>query len=230
MLLDWSWGTWGLSLWFYSWTSGFSLVTESSSPRGGGSAPLCSATWGHFLQCLFQPVDSSYTIYLPLMLVDWPSSWMLPCGTCSAQPCASRVTKEVLMAQMIKKKKKKFYLQCKWVWKSLSHIWLLATPWTMAHQAPQSMGISQARILEWIAIPFSRDLLAPGIKPRSPALQADSYCRSHQGSPQFPGLGSISWVGKISWRREWQPIPVFLPGEFQGQRSLAGYSSWGSWL
>ena len=106
MLLDWSWGTWGLSLWFYSWTSGFSLVTESSSPRGGGSAPLCSATWGHFLQRLFQPVDSSYTIYLPLMLVDWPSSWMLPCGTCSAQPCASRVTKEVLMAQMIKKKKK----------------------------------------------------------------------------------------------------------------------------
>ena len=35
------------------------------------------------------------------------------------------------------------------------------------------------------------------------------------------------WVGKITWRRKWQPIPVFLPGESQGQRSLAGYSSWG---
>ena len=35
------------------------------------------------------------------------------------------------------------------------------------------------------------------------------------------------WVGKITWRREWLPIPVFLPGEFQGQRSLAGYSLWG---
>ena len=35
------------------------------------------------------------------------------------------------------------------------------------------------------------------------------------------------WVGKIPWRRTWQPIPVFLPGEFQGQRSLAGYSSQG---
>ena len=33
-----------------------------------------------------------------------------------------------------------------------------------------------------------------------------------------------SWVRKIPWRREWQPTPVFLPGEFQGQRSLAGYS------
>ena len=33
-----------------------------------------------------------------------------------------------------------------------------------------------------------------------------------------------SWVGKIPWRREWLPIPVFLPGEFHRQRSLAGYS------
>ena len=29
------------------------------------------------------------------------------------------------------------------------------------------------------------------------------------------------------WRREWLPIPVILPGEFHGQRSLAGYSIWG---
>ena len=36
-----------------------------------------------------------------------------------------------------------------------------------------------------------------------------------------------SWAGKISWRREWQPTPVFLPGEFYGQRSLVSYSSWG---
>ena len=36
-----------------------------------------------------------------------------------------------------------------------------------------------------------------------------------------------SWVGKIPWRRGWQPTPVFLPGEFHGQRSLAGSSPWG---
>ena len=35
------------------------------------------------------------------------------------------------------------------------------------------------------------------------------------------------WVGKIPWRRKWQPTPVFLPGEFHGQRSLADYSAWG---
>ena len=31
-----------------------------------------------------------------------------------------------------------------------------------------------------------------------------------------------NWVGKISWRREWLPTPIFLPGAFHGQRSLAG--------
>ena len=35
------------------------------------------------------------------------------------------------------------------------------------------------------------------------------------------------WVRKIPWRGEWQPIPVFSPGEFHGQRSLVGYSLWG---
>ena len=56
----------------------------------------------------------------------------------------------------------------------------------------------------------------------------------------FPGgLGGLSvclqcrrprfnpWVGKIPWRRAWQPTPVFLPGESQGQRKLSGYSPWG---
>ena len=39
-------------------------------------------------------------------------------------------------------------------------------------------------------------------------------------------LGFDSWVGKIPWRREWQPIPVFLPGEFHKQRSQVDYSPW----
>ena len=49
----------------------------------------------------------------------------------------------------------------------------------------------------------------------------------------FPGIknppanagnaGFDPWVGKIPWRRAWQPTPVFLPGQSHGQRSLAGY-------
>ena len=39
--------------------------------------------------------------------------------------------------------------------------------------------------------------------------------------------GFDPWVGKIPWRREWLPTPVFLPGKSPGQMSLAGYSPWG---
>ena len=38
----------------------------------------------------------------------------------------------------------------------------------------------------------------------------------------------LSLGGKDPWRRKWQPTPVFLPGKPHGQRSLAGYSPWGS--
>jgi len=40
--------------------------------------------------------------------------------------------------------------------------------------------------------------------------------------------GFDPWVRKIPWGREWLPTPVLLSGEFHGQKSLVGYSSWGS--
>ena len=48
--------------------------------------------------------------------------------------------------------------------------------------------------------------------------ESTCQCRRHRFDP---------WVGKTPWRRRWQPILVFLPGEFYGQRSLVGYSLWG---
>ena len=39
--------------------------------------------------------------------------------------------------------------------------------------------------------------------------------------------GIDPWAGKMPWKRAWQPTAVFLPEEFHGQRSLAGYSPWG---
>ena len=44
---------------------------------------------------------------------------------------------------------------------------------------------------------------------------------------QVGDAGSVLGSGKIPWSKKWQPTPVFLPGKFHGQRSLAGYSSWG---
>ena len=66
---------------------------------------------------------------------------------------------------------------------SISCIRLFATPWTVARQAPPSMGILQARILEWVAMPFFRVLPSPGIEPRSPALQAASLPFEPPGKP-----------------------------------------------
>ena len=40
-------------------------------------------------------------------------------------------------------------------------------------------------------------------------------------------MDSVPVVGKIPWRRKWQPTPVFLPGKSHRRRSLAGYSPWG---
>ena len=45
-------------------------------------------------------------------------------------------------------------------------------------------------------------------------------CRRHKR------FGFNPWVGKIPWRRKWQPTPGLLPGESQGQRNPAGYSPW----
>ena len=58
--------------------------------------------------------------------------------------------------------------------KSLSHVRLFATPWTVAHQTPLSMG--SPRQEHWSGLPFpsSGDLPNPGIEPGSPALQTDT--------------------------------------------------------
>ena len=48
---------------------------------------------------------------------------------------------------------------------------------------------------------------------------------ANEGDARDAGL--IPWVGKIPWRRKWQPTPVFLLEKSRGQRRLAGYSPWG---
>ena len=68
---------------------------------------------------------------------------------------------------------KKILLTCEWV-KSLSRVRLFATLWTGAHQAPQSIGFSRQEYWSRLPFPSPGDLPDPGIKPRSPTLQADT--------------------------------------------------------
>ena len=51
--------------------------------------------------------------------------------------------------------------------------------------------------------------------------ESTCQCRGHRRCGFKPS------IGKSPWRRKWQPTPVFLPGKFHGQRSLADYSPWG---
>ena len=67
-----------------------------------------------------------------------------------------------------------------------SHVWLFATPWTVARQAPLSMGFSRQEYWSGLPCPPPGDLPDPGIEPQSPASpasQADSLPLSHLGSP-----------------------------------------------
>ena len=56
--------------------------------------------------------------------------------------------------------------------------------------------------------------LAMGFPGGTSGKEHACQCRRHRFSP---------WVGKISWRRAWQPTPIFLPGESHGQRSMVSY-------
>ena len=58
--------------------------------------------------------------------------------------------------------------------KSLSGVWLFATPWTVAHQAPPSMGLSRQEYWSGLPFPSPGDLPDQGIEPVSPRLQADA--------------------------------------------------------
>ena len=70
---------------------------------------------------------------------------------------------------------------------------------------------------KWVLFFFFHLNLQTCIRP--PGIPGGSD--SKESACRRPGFDS--WVRKIPWRREWLPAPVFLPGEFRGQKSLVGY-------
>ena len=77
--------------------------------------------------------------------------------------------------------------------------------------------LSLDKLLVSRAVYFRQLALIPGF----PVAQMVRICLQHRR----PGFAP--WVGKIPWKRIWQSTPVLLPGEFHGQRSLAGCSPQG---
>ena len=81
-------------------------------------------------------------------------------------------------------KTKGSFLSVKWV-KSLSCVRLFVTPWTVAYQAPPSMGFSRQECWSGLPFPSPGDLPDPGIKPGSPASQADALPSESPGKPPY---------------------------------------------
>ena len=68
----------------------------------------------------------------------------------------------------------------------LSRAWLFVIPWTVARQAPQSIGFTRQEYWSGLPIPFPGNLPHPEIKLRSAALQADSLLTEPPGKPYMP--------------------------------------------
>ena len=85
-------------------------------------------------------------------------------------------------------------------------------------------GISQARILAWVAIPTG--VVA---KTRSQRIEGGIPCGSDgkESAHQYRRCRFDPWVWKIPWRRKWHSTLVFLPVKSHGQRNLVGYSPCG---
>ena len=102
--------------------------------------------------------------------------------------CGNHFT--IYVSQIIMLYTLKLYSACA---ESLSHAWLFVTPWTAAHQAALSMGLSQQEYWSGKGLPWW--------------FRWQSVCL------QYGRHGFDPWVGKIPWRRKWQLTPVFLPGK-----------------
>ena len=106
-----------------------------------------------------------------------------------------------------------------------SHVQLFATPWTVAFQAPLSLGFSRQEYWSGLSCPPPGDFPNPGIEPRSPTLQADSLPTEPPGKPKNTGVGSLSLLQglfltqesnwgilhcrKIFYQLSYQGSPVF---------------------
>ena len=138
------------------------------------------------------------------------------------------------------------YLRLPWWLSCKESTWMQETQdtqvWSLGQEDPLEVEMAtNSSILAW-KIPWTEDpdrLQFMGLHRigHDWATEQVQMCALSEGFPwwlsgkepacQYRRLRFDSWVGKILWKRKWQPTAVFLPGNSHGQRSLAGYSPWG---
>ena len=102
----------------------------------------------------------------------------------------------------------------------LSHLYM-TTRKTVSLTIQKFVG----KVMSLLFNTLSRFIITFFFKRGKHLFPGDSEVKASAWNAGDPGL--IPGLGKIPWRRKWQPTPVLLPGESHGGRSLVGYSPWG---
>ena len=134
--------------------------------------------------------SKTFLMYLK-RLASFTNFWPQETKVLTYKICQSEKWLEI-MADFVSCHMESLWVLCA-VFSSLSHVRLLAAPWTATHQVPLSMRFSRQEYWSRLPCPPPRDLLYPRTEPESPtspALQADSLPLSHRGG-LFCGQSNI---------------------------------------
>ena len=94
-------------------------------------------------------------------------------------------------------------------------------PQLLKPECPRACVLQQEKPSQW------EEGWAPQLENRPPLSMLTWWLRVWSIRLELGRPGFNPWVGKILWRRKWQPTPVLLPGKSHGWRSLGGCSPWG---
>ena len=139
---------------YFFWNA--SLITGLFS-----SALFCFQVFGEFAIIFLFLI-----LTLIRILVAENTLYTIPIKEKSVEICINAQNMVYLGLCSVKKKVKVLVTQS---------VWLFATPWTVIHQAPLSMGFSRKEYWSVLPLPFLGDLPIPGTEPGSPEMQADSF-------------------------------------------------------
>ena len=157
---------------YLDWYEGAFLGKRRSKPLHRGS-PL-HVSPGRYMDTGWEH-QQRMKIWQPVVADPPPKSQNLPVDETQNTPASKFTASFVVVA---------FY--------SLSRVRLFVTWWTVAHEAPPSMGCPRQEYWSGLPFPSPGDLPRPGIKPRSPALQADSLQSELPGKSCFLNWDTIN--------------------------------------
>ena len=122
-----------------------------------------------------------------------------------------------------------------WQWKEMLYRWWCQTnclnlgeipTWTLKGLISGGIPRDHSEISAFILWFWKGRMFFRKCNLHSWASQTAQWERTHLPMQRQGRCGFDPWVGKRPWERKWKPTPVFLPGEFHGERSLVGYTPW----